>query len=383
MSWVYFLLAGAAVLLLLALSIPRAEKPAVVEPPSPRGPRRPLPGSRWRTQHPGDSARLRSLGLPELRDTRDLLRWLRLSLRELVPLADHANRATRDRNNYIEWTVPKRRGGKRVIAAPKKRLKAIQTRILREILDRVPPSAAAHGFVRGRNIVSNAAPHVGRAIVVNFDLVDFFEHVHFPRVMGVFRRLGYSKEVARWLAYLCTHRPLLVAGDQHGPIAAARHAVQGAPTSPAVSNLAVHRLDARLAGLARRFGCTYTRYADDLTFSGDEPFKRSLKRFVPLVRRIVSSERFRLHEGKMRFVRAGRRQEVTGVVVNRKINGRREEYDRLKAIIHNARRSGSLESQNREGRPHFRAYLLGRASHIAMLSPERGQRLMREIRRLT
>lgn len=382
MSWVYFLIAGAAILLLMALCIPRADRPTAVERTSPRGPRRPLPGSRWRTQQPGDVARLRSLRLPELGDTRDLLRWLRLTLRELVPLATHANRSTRNRNNYVEWTVPKRRGGQRVIASPKPRLKAIQLRILREILDRVPPSDAAHGFVRGRSIVSNAAPHVGKAIVVNFDLVDFFEHVHFPRAMGVFRRLGYSKEVARWLAYLCTHGPLIAAADPLGRTAAPRHAVQGAPTSPAVSNFAVHRLDARLAGLARRFDCTYTRYADDLTFSGDEPFKRSLKRFVPLVRKIVSNEGFRLHDGKMRFLRAGRRQEVTGVVVNRKVNVRRKEYDRLKAIIHNARRAGSLESQNRERRPHFRAYLLGLASHVAQLNPDRGRRLVREIRQL-
>lgn len=320
--------------------------------------------------------------MPELRDTRDLLRWLGLTFRELLPLANHADRSTAKRSNYVEWRVEKRRGGGRVIAAPKKRLKQIQLRILREILDRVPQRDVVHGFVRGRNILSNAAPHVGKAIVVNFDLVDFFEHVHLPRVMGVFRRLGYSKEVARWLAYLCTHRPRLAAPARHARMAGTRHAVQGAPTSPAIANLATHRLDARLAGLARRFGCTYTRYADDLTFSGDETFKRSLKRFVPLVRKIISNERFRLHEKKMRFARPGRRQEVTGVVVNRKVNVRRAEYDRLKAIVHNARRAGSLESQNRDQRPHFRAYLLGLAGHVALLNPERGQRLIREIRQL-
>ncbi|MBI5864980.1 MAG: RNA-directed DNA polymerase [Planctomycetes bacterium] len=338
---------------------------------------RPLPGARVFPQAGGNIAKLRDLNLPELDSTHDLLRWLRLELVQLLPLANHANRT--ERSNYVEWAVPKKSGGLRVIAAPKKRLKAIQLRILREILDNVPPSSAAHGFVRGRDVLSNATPHVGKTLVVNFDLVDFFGHIAYPRVVGVFRRIGYGKEVSRWLACLCTHQPKPPRGRGHDREGRRRHAVQGAPSSPAIANLAAWRLDARLCGLARRFQCTYTRYADDLTFSGDEPFKRSLRRFLPLVRRIVAAERFALHRRKMRFARASRRQEVTGVVVNRKTNIRRADFDRLKAILHNARRAGSLESQNREQRPHFRAYLLGLAAHVAHLNPQRGERLRREI----
>jgi RNA-directed DNA polymerase len=346
---------------------------------------RPLPGARLRTQAPPNLERLRSLQLPELKNTDDVLRWLDLTLSQLVPLANASDR-TLKKTNYIEWTAKKKRGGVRVLCAPKPRLKRIQRKIKEEILDRIAVDDCVHGFVRQRSIVSNATPHVGCTIVINLDLVDFFGHVHYPRVMGVFRRIGYGKDVSRWLALLCTYRPRTfemknVPYRDIPTTANRRHAVQGAPTSPLIANLAARKLDRRLAGLAKRFGCNYTRYADDLTCSGDEAFKRGLKRFLPLVHKIIHNERFRINHPKQRVLRPGRRQDVTGVVVNRKINVRRDEYDRLKAIIHNAEKAG-LESQNRDGRKDFRSYLLGRAAHVAMLNPERGARLTRRIRAL-
>lgn len=345
---------------------------------------KPLPGSKQYRQAASDGTRLRNLGLPVLNTTNDLLRWLDLDLRPFLALANPADRLRPRKANYIEWTVPKKRHGIRVICSPKPRLKAVQHRIQTEILDRVEPHEAAHGFVRGRNIVTNAGPHVGQALVVNLDLRDFFDYVRYPRVIGVFRWLGYSLEVSRCLALLCTHRPnLSVLFDARSVRLyvrrAFRHAVQGAPTSPALANLAVYRLDRRLAGLAWRFEATYTRYADDLTFSGGEPFKRGMIRFLPLVQQIIKEEGFKLNARKMRFMRPGQCQQVTGVVVNRKVNARRRDYDLLKAIIHNAERAGFLESQNRDARPNFRANLLGRAAHIRQLNPSRGQRLIEQI----
>lgn len=351
-------------------------------PPVPDVPRiRPLPGSRQIRQAAGVPARLREFGLPLLNTTDDVLRWLGLDLRPFLALANPADRIRPGRTNYTEWTVPKKRSGVRIICSPKPRLKAIQQRIKAEILDRAPPHEAAHGFLRGRNIVTNARPHVGRRLVVNYDLYDFFGYVRYPRVIGVFRRLGYSLEVSRCLALLCTHRPNLcpVFSPPAGPpvvLRPSRHAVQGSPTSPALANLALRRLDGRLAGLARRFDAAYTRYADDLTFSGEEAFKRGMARFLPLVRRIVRAEGFQLNIHKTRFMRSGQSQQVTGVVVNEKPNVRRHEYDCLKAILHNAKKAGALESQNRRRRPDFRAYLLGRAAHVRLLNPVRGQRLI-------
>lgn len=343
--------------------------------------KRPLPGSKRVRQAAGDAARLTSAGMPVLGDTRDVLRWLGMDLKSLVALADPTDRIRPKRTNYAEWAVPKKRYGVRIICAPKPRLKAVQRRIKAEILDRAALHPAAHGFVRERSIVTNAGEHVGRSLVVNLDLRDFFEHIRYPRVVGVFRWMGYSLEVSRWLALLCTHRPSLcpttATGVTHVYVRRAfRHAVQGAPTSPALANLVVQRLDRRMAGLARRFEATYTRYADDLTFSGGEPFKRGMKRFLSLTKGIIRDEGFRLHLRKMRFMRPGQRQQVTGVVVNEKVNIRREEFDRLKAILHNAGKAG-LAAQNREGRPDFRAYLSGRIAHVGHLNAAKGERLRR------
>lgn len=360
--------------------------PSQVSPVS-TGDTRPLPGARCYRQVPSDGARLRRSGLPSMETTDDVLGWLGIDLGAFLALANPMDRRQPPKSNYIEWTVPKKGSGQRLICSPKQRLRAAQQRIKHEILDRVELHEAVHGFRRGHSIITNARPHIGQALIVNLDLRNFFEYVRYPRVIGVFRWAGYSLEVSRCLSLLCTHRPATSALPKdsvwhHYAVRPSRHAVQGAPTSPALANLAVARLDRRLSGLARKFEANYTRYADDLTFSGGEPFKRGMIRFLPLVRKIIRSEGFMLNAHKMRFMRPGQRQEVTGVVVNSRTNVRREEYDRLKAIIHNAAKAGSLESQNRDEHPDFRAYLLGRAAHVRQLNPERGQRLIEALRAL-
>src|SRR6185436_17563266 len=153
------------------------------------------------------------------------------------------------------------------------------------------------------------------------------------------------------------------------------HAVQGAPTSPGLANLALHRLDCRMAGLARKFEATYTRYADDLTFSGDERFKRGMKRFLVIAKSIISEEGFSLNFKKAKFARSGHQQRVTGVVVNEKVNCARSEFDRLKAILYNAAKGGGLVSQNRDGHTDFANHIRGRIAHITMLNPARGAKL--------
>ncbi len=177
---------------------------------------------------------------------------------------------------YTKFTIPKRDGRERAICAPKPQLRWVQRRILDEILNKVPAHDAAHGFIAGRSILTNAAPHQGAEVLVKFDLEDFFPTIHYYRVMGLFARLGYqvgdarfaaddeSTQIGPTLARLCCYTPEPRSwGTALLP--------QGAPTSPAISNLVCRRLDARLEGLARRIGGVYTRYADDLTFSFKEP----------------------------------------------------------------------------------------------------------------
>jgi hypothetical protein len=152
------------------------------------------------------------------------------------------------------------------------------------------------------------------------------------------------------------------------------HLPQGAPTSPALANLAAYRLDCRLQGLGRAIGAAYTRYADDLVFSGDERLERSLRRFHVSVCRIALEEGFEVNPRKSHFLRQGVRQQVAGVVLNVRPNVRRDEFDRLRATLTNCVRHGPA-GQNRDGQCDFRAYLAGRIAHFAQVNPSRGRRL--------
>jgi retron-type reverse transcriptase len=154
----------------------------------------------------------------------------------------------------------------------------------------------------------------------------------------------------------------------------ARHLPQGAPTSPALANLVAYRLDRRLAGLAAACGVTYTRYADDLTFSGGEELRRAWQRFARRVTLIAAEEGFRVNRGKTRVIGRAARQTVTGVVVNVRPNVARAEFDRLKAILTNCAKHGPA-TQNRENVPDFRAHLVGRVAHVAAVNSVRGRKL--------
>lgn len=275
----------------------------------------------------------------------------------------------------------------RAIERPKARLKAVQRWILRELLDAVPPHDASHGFVRGRSARTHAEKHAGRAIVVRFDLEDFFASVAAARVFGLFRAAGYPEAVAHVLTALCTNvlpltewdalpRPpapsLIVRHHRLGRRLATPHLPQGAPTSPALASLAAFGLDVRLAALAARLGAAYSRYADDLTFSGDGRLPVATLRRA--VEGIVREEGFRTGPAKTRVLTRAARQTVCGIVVNERPNVSRREYDRLKAVLHDAAQHGP-EAANRAGHPRFRAHLLGRIAWVGFLHPERGARL--------
>ncbi len=273
---------------------------------------------------------------------------------------------------YVAFQVPKRSGGTRTLHAPRPKLKAVQRTILAKILAPLPLASPCHGFVKKHSTVTNASPHVGAAVVVKTDLRDFFPTVHFRRVQGLFSQLGYSDEVAKLLARLTTYRPKLPDGRVVWPGALP----QGAPTSPAIANLVCRRLDQRLAGLAKKAGATYTRYADDLTFSFPER-PANLGRFLWWVDQICGQEGFSEHTGKRRVLSRGNRQAVTGIVVNQHASVPRDLRRRLRAIIHNCRTKG-LESQAR-GRADFEAWLRGNIAYVSMVQPEVGKALLAEL----
>jgi RNA-directed DNA polymerase len=333
----------------------------------------------------GNDALLARFQLPVFHTPDELANWLQMPVGQLAWLTKHCTASRRaksvaDAHYHYRW-LRKRSGGRRLIEVPKPRLKAAQKRILAEILRKIPPHAAVHGFITGCSIVTNARPHVGQRVVIRFDLENFYANVGFSRVTAIFRRIGYSREAALWLARLTmSSLPMNIPfpdGDAYALAPYIRqHLPQGAPTSPALANLAAHALDVRLAGFARSFGANYTRYADDLTFSGPEALIRALPVFLPLATKIVRSERFKVNVGKRRVIRDNQCQRVTGVVVNGKVNVARKEFDRLKAILTNCVRQGP-QSQNRENHDNFAAHLRGRIAHVSQLNPQRGEKLQR------
>ncbi len=357
----------------VAESAPRVAKPA------PRVASRPRPG--WPVvaiDSPAHLAELLELSSGQLEWLADVKGLERTTPREQL-------------RNYRYAIVRRRSGVARVIEAPKLRLKEVQRWILREILDRVPVHEACHGFAAGRSVLTNAQPHVGQPAVLRLDLKDFFASVAARRVFGTFRLAGYQPRVAHLLTGLCTNVvPQMVwaamppAGDPRlvrprfwlGRQLATPHLPQGAPTSPALANLLAFRLDRRLTGLADAGCFRYSRYADDLTFSGPLALLACRTRLEQLVAEIAQDEGFALNAGKSRLQTAASRQSVCGVVVNVRPNVARTEYDQLKAILHNARRYGP-GSQNRARADDFRAHVRGRIAWLSALNPERGERLLR------
>jgi RNA-directed DNA polymerase len=339
---------------------------------------------------------LQSLNIPKLLSEAALAEWFGMAPNHLRWRADIAGRNRRHRNGPLRtyryrW-IARREGPPRLLEIPKARLKEMQRKILTEILDDVPVHPAAHGFCTGRSIVTNAALHCGKATVLRFDLTDFFPSVSSARVFRLFRTIGYPANVARLLMGLCTtslpadvweSRPSARDGADFlvRQRLMTRHLPQGAPTSPALANLAAGRLDRRLSALATAANAQYTRYADDLTFSGDTDLARSRKRLATLIAVIAHEEGFALNHRKTRLMRAGGRQHVTGVVVNVRPNVRRAEFDRLKAILTNCVRHGPA-TQNRQEVTDFRAHLAGKVSYISAIHPERGEKLKELFRRI-
>ena len=330
----------------------------------------------------GDDGQLNRYGLPLFHTPEELANWIGLPLNRVAWLVHRFSKGRPETeataHYHFRW-VKKRLGGWRLIESPKSTLKMVQTKILRELLDRVPVHATSHGFVKERSILTNAHPHVSQAIVLKLDLSNFYTTVSFARVVAIFRSLGYSREAAIWLGLLTTSAvPGNLGFQEQGPYAIVpylrRHLPQGAPTSPALANLSAYGLDVRLSGLAKSFGAAYTRYADDLTLSGSTELNSGLATLISLTQQIVRHERFVVNVEKRRVLRAHQRQTVTGVVVNERPNVARADFDRLKAILTNCRRHGP-SIQNRSGVEDFYHHLQGRIAHIAMLNPARGQKL--------
>lgn len=236
------------------------------------------------------------------------------------------------KKRYLTFTIKKKSGADRTIHAPVKGLKSI-LRSLNFVLQCIyEPHQAATGFVLDKSIVDNAKKHVGHPYVLNLDLKDFFHTFDRNRVkMGFiyepFNLNGEKEPLAFLLASLCTH-PFEIDGDVKTVLP------QGSPTSPTLTNILCKKLDRRLNGLANRFGATYTRYADDITFSSphniynDEEFNKELNRIIE------EDQKLEINPKKTRLQKAGYRQEVTGLIVNDKVNVRKRYLKQIRMWLY-------------------------------------------------
>ncbi|MCK6440440.1 MAG: reverse transcriptase family protein, partial [Planctomycetes bacterium] len=261
-----------------------------------------------------------------------------------------------DRSRYRVYRIPKARGGFREIMAPDPELKSQQRRILAWLMARrIRPSKYAHGFVKRRSTATHARLHTGRKVIVRIDIKDFFPSITERQVLAALLKEKVPRDVAQRIADVCT-----VEG----------RTPQGAPTSPFLSNVVFKRADYRLAGLARKWKATYSRYADDLIFSSDSP---KLNHIYHAVRAILEDEGYRINEKKFQVCRSGNRQLVTGVVVNTKASLSRTARRILRAAIHNAREAVIAGNDP----PVSLRVLEGKAAYLSGINREHGSIALR------
>ena len=347
----------------------------------------------YRVRKPIDPARLALHGLPALNSGAQLAEAMGVTVAELRFLSFH--REVARTHHYHSFTLPKKTGGERLISAPMPRLKRAQYWVLDNVLAKVPAHDAAHGFLPGRSIISNAQPHAGRDVVINLDVKDFFPSISFGRIKGVFQQLGYGGSIATILALLCSENRAQaweVDGERLFVGGKARERVlpQGAPTSPMLTNLLCRRLDRRLLGMATKLGFTYTRYADDLTFSASgAPAQELVGRLLRQARFVLREEGFTPHPDKEHVMRKGSRQEVTGLVVNGSAPSvSRQTRRQLRAALHRATHAGAHTGAEKppahwQGQAAQPSQLLGLAQFVYQIDPRQGQSLLAQAKQLT
>lgn len=327
--------------------------------------------------------------VPPIVTTVELADWLQLTVGDLEWLANrpnwHSTPGDGPQCHYRYRWIEKPSGGRRLLEIPKPRLKQIQRRILDEIVSRIPAHSAAHAYRTDRSILTYVSPHTSQSLILHIDLREFFPSVHSSRIHAIFRTAGYPERVAALLTGLCTTSTpshvldqglRRVQHEESWHRHRSPHLPQGAPTSPGLANLCAYRLDTRLHGLARVISGQYTRYADDLVFSGGDNLRSSVGRLRILINAIVLDEGFEIRHRKTCVMVRETRQQISGIRINHHPNIPRETFDALKSILHNCRRFGPV-SQNRAGHPHFREHLQGRLAYWSSICPERVAKLQR------
>jgi retron-type reverse transcriptase len=324
-----------------------------------------------------NAAALQKHNLPVFNNEHELAQAIGITLKELRFLS--FSRKVSTVSHYRKFYIPKKSGGNRLISAPMPRLKHVQYWILENIFNRIPVHPAVHGFALQRSIISNAQPHIGKAVVVNIDVKDFFPSIHYKRVKGLLQQLGFSEKIAVILALLCTEavtEEVTIDGQHYFVQKGNRVLPQGAPTSPAITNILCYKLDKRLQGLANTNQCQFTRYADDITFSFDNPGTNA-QQLVWRIKKILADEGFTVHPDKIRIMRKGAHQEVTGIVVNEKAGIPRKKLRQFRAVLHQLKTKEAAALK--WGHGNLASAVTGYANFVKMVKPAQGAAFQQQI----
>lgn len=256
--------------------------------------------------------------------------------------------------HYRRFTIPKKAGGEREIHAPYPALLECQQWICKHVASRMPVHVAATGYRKGVTIKENVFPHLSATVVLKIDIQDFFPSIGFRRVMSSFRLLGYPRRICYFLAKLCCVNGSLP---------------QGGATSPQLSNAVCWKLDTRLSALAAQYNLAYTRYADDMVFSGhDVPIW-----FIPCVRRILRTEGFLVNEKKTRLWRGNQRKIITGLhLIDGVARVPRETRRKLRQAAHFVLKWGILShaAKVRSRDPYLLESLIGSFQYWMWVEPD-------------
>lgn len=318
--------------------------------------------------------------LPVIFTTEHLSEMLGIPILELRQIITY-------RSSYYKFYQIKKRKSKgfRQIVSPFNNLRVIQQFINEEILNKIPIHESATGFTKGKSILNNALPHMNKKAILNMDLLKFFDSIREKRVYGIFKSLGYAKNLSFDLAKLTTvelpeeylktfeekalksYREIVPIGSCVLP--------QGAPTSPTLSNLILRRLDLRLSKLAEKLGVDYSRYADDITFSGEIENLPKIK----LLRYIIRDEGLNINWNKVGIYKKGRKQMVTGLTVSNNVHIHRNFKKEVKKHIYACTNFGvesHLKFMKSEETHLYKEWLLGKIYFIKSIEPERAKKLM-------
>ncbi len=330
----------------------------------------------------GNAEKLKEKNLPLIQTAEDLAQQMKTDIKTIRFLS--FNRTVSRVSHYKQFQIPKKAGGFRNISAPMPKLKEAQHWILENLLNKLPVHINAHGFALEKSIASNARPHIKKEVLMNIDLKDFFPSIHYPRVKGMFRSLGYNEKISTILALICTESEtdeVELDGHKYFVKSGNRALPQGAPTSPAITNYLCRRMDARFTGLAKKYSFEYTRYADDLTFSCATYNADEFKKFLGFVKKTIKSENFIIHPDKFKVLRKNSKQEVTGIVVNEKLSVERKKIKKFRATLYQVEKNG-LEGRNWNYSPNFLASLKGYANFISQVDPVKGKLYVERVNKI-